>query len=53
MNQDELLQRYLEALENGTPLLKANPGSLVVLQTDPPLLSAERLSILRKEIKLL
>ena len=40
-------------LENGTPLTKANPGSLVVLQTDPPLLSAERLSILRKELKLL
>lgn len=40
-------------LENGTPLTKANPGSLVVLQTDPPLLSAERQSILRKEIKLL
>jgi putative protease len=39
-------------LEDGTPLVKANPGSLVVLQTDPPLLSAERLSILRKEIKI-
>lgn len=38
--------------EDGTPLTKAHPGNLVILQTDPPLMAVEPKSILRKKIKL-
>ncbi|MBV5317313.1 MAG: U32 family peptidase [Desulfobulbaceae bacterium] len=36
----------------GTEITRANPGTLVVLQTDPPLSSVEMHSILRKRIEL-
>jgi U32 family peptidase len=39
-------------LEDGTPVAKANPGQLVALQTDPPLIAAERYSILRKNLEM-
>ena len=38
--------------EDGTPVAKANPGMLVVLQTAPPLIDVERQSLLRKYIEL-
>ncbi len=37
-------------LENKTNVIRANPGSLVVLQTEPPLTSIETQSILRKKV---
>ncbi len=35
--------------KDGAPLDRANPGNLVVLQTDPPLVSVEKQAILRKQ----
>jgi putative protease len=37
-------------MEDGTPLTRANPGNLVILQTDPPLASVEKQSIFRKHL---
>jgi U32 family peptidase len=38
-------------LENGAPVNRANPNSLILLQTDPPLVSVETQSLLRKYIE--
>ncbi|MCL2789471.1 MAG: U32 family peptidase [Desulfobulbus sp.] len=38
-------------LEDGTPVHRANPGSRVILHTEPPLATIEPLSLVRKQIK--
>jgi U32 family peptidase len=38
-------------LENGAPVNRANPNSLILLQTNPPLVSVEARSLLRKYIE--
>ena len=38
-------------LENGTPVHRANPGSRVILQTEPPLATIEPHALLRKQIQ--
>lgn len=38
-------------LQDGTPRERANPGTLILLQTNPPLLSIEMQSLLRKHIE--
>jgi hypothetical protein len=38
-------------LEDGTPVNRANPGTRIVLQTEPPLASIKPHTLLRKRIE--
>ena len=38
-------------LEDGTPVNRANPNSRILLETEPPLVSVETQSLLRKYIE--
>jgi putative protease len=38
-------------MEDGTPVTRANPGNLVLMQTEPPLASVTMQSIVRKKIE--